>query len=215
MAKSSGEMPARSIHTAARASPMAMATAVLAVGARLRGHTSRSTEPSSTTSQPRAKAESIRPTRAMRPVPRRLRWGRIASSSSVSPLLESSRATSSEATIPRSPCRASVGLRNTAVRPIEEKVAAILRATIPLLPTPVTTSFARRVRQPSSNSRAASTCSLLSRPAAAAMAAASSCRQRLRAEAEPWGVARGAGNTEGPWVRPLFQANAVQPRREG
>ena len=182
MAKSSGEMPARSIHTAARASPIAIATAVLAVGARFSGQTSRSTEPSSTTSQPVARLDARRPTRAIRAVPRRRRWGRIASNSSVSPLFESSRATSSAATMPRSPCRASTGLRNTAVRPIEEKVAAILRATMPLLPTPVSTSLARRWRHPSSSSRAASTWLLLRRWAAAAMAAASSSRQRVRAD---------------------------------
>ena len=58
MAKSAGEMPRLSIQTAARASPMAIATAVLAVGARLRGQTSRSTLASSTTSLPRANDDS-------------------------------------------------------------------------------------------------------------------------------------------------------------
>ena len=181
MAKSWGEMPARSIHTAARASPIAMATAVLAVGARLRGQISRSTEASSTTSQWRARLELRRPTRAMRAVPRRRRWGRIARSSSVSPLLESSSTTSSAATMPMSPCRASPGWRKTAVRLREEKVAAILRATMPLLPTPLTTSFPRRAAQLVSRASAASTWPGSSRSEAAAMALASCCRQRLRA----------------------------------
>ena len=167
-------MPRRSIHTAARASPMAMATAVLAVGARFSGHTSRSTPASSTTSLPRANEESARPTMAMRPVPRRVRWGSTSSNSVVSPLLESSRQTSSAATTPRSPCSASVGLRNRAMSPIDENVAAILRATMPLLPTPVITSLALRSAQRSSRARAASTSLLLNRSAAVAIAEASS-----------------------------------------
>ena len=77
MANCSGEMPERSIHTTARASPMVMATAVQAMGAKLRRHTSRSTESSITTSQPAAIEEVILPNVAMRAVPRRLRWGRI------------------------------------------------------------------------------------------------------------------------------------------
>jgi len=65
-------------------------------------------------------------------------------------------------------------------------VAAILRATMPLLPTPVITSLARRSAQPSSRLRAASTWALSRRVAAAAMAAASSRRQRVRAD--KWNV---------------------------
>ena len=110
-AKSAGEIPWRSIHTAARASPIAIATAVLAVGARLSGQTSRSTLASSTTSLPRASDDSARPTRAILAVPRRFKWGSSSSSSVVSPLLDSSKHTSSAATTPRSPCKASRGLR--------------------------------------------------------------------------------------------------------
>ena len=50
------------------------------------------------------------------------------------------------------------------------------------LPTPLITSLALRSAQRSSRVRAASTCSLLSRSAAAAMADASSCRQRVSAD---------------------------------
>ena len=175
-------MPRRSIHTAASASPMAIATAVLAVGARLSGQTSRSTLASSTTSLPRPRDDSARPTIAMRPVPRRLRWGSTSSNSVVSPLLESIKQTSSGATTPRSPCKASRGLRYNAIKPMDENVAAIFRATMPLLPTPVITSLAFRSAQRSSSWIAASTCSLLSRSAAVEIAEASSCRQRVRAD---------------------------------
>ena len=58
-------------------------------------------------------------------------------------------------------------------------MAAILRATMPLLPTPVITSLALRSAQRSNNSSAPSTSSLLRRAAAAAIAAASSCKQRV------------------------------------
>lgn len=69
-----------------------------------------------------------------------------------------------------------------AINPIEEKVAAILRATMPLLPTPVITSLALASAQASSWARAASTWAASSRWALAAMAAASSIRQRVRAD---------------------------------
>ena len=58
-------------------------------------------------------------------------------------------------------------------------MAAILRATIPLLPTPVITSLALRSAQRSNNPSAPSTSLLLRREAAAAIAAASSFKQRV------------------------------------
>ena len=67
------------------------------------------------------------------------------------------------------------------MKPIEEKVAAILRATMPLLPTPLITSLARRLRQASNRMRAAYICCGFSRWAAVSIAAAASWRQRLRA----------------------------------
>ena len=158
-----------------------MATAVLAVGARLRGQASRSTPASSTTSLPRAREDSARPTIAILAVPRRFRWGSTSSNSPVSPLLESRRQTSSDATTPKSPWRASTGLRKRAINPMDENVAAIFRATMPLLPTPVITSLARWSAQRSSRARAASTSAADKRSAAEAIALASSCRQRVRA----------------------------------
>ena len=73
--------------------------------------------------------------------------------SSVSPLADSASTTSPRTTIPRSPCTASTGCINNAGVPIELRVAATLRAIIPLLPMPVTTT---RPRQASIKSTARS-----------------------------------------------------------
>ena len=60
--------------------------------------------------------------------------------SAVSPLAESASTTSPRTTMPRSPCMASAGCRNSAGLPVEVNVAAILRAISPLLPMPLTTT---------------------------------------------------------------------------
>ena len=57
------------------------------------------------------------------------------------PLFDIKIHTSSEPTIPRSPCNASNGFRKTETNPTEENVAAIFLATIPLFPTPVTSNL--------------------------------------------------------------------------
>ena len=93
----------------------------------------------------------------------------MASSSSLSPLLESAITTSAGATMPRSPCMASRRMQETAGQPVEVSVAAIFRAAIPDFPTPVVITFPRRtVQQPQRESNRSS-----SRPAARRMASAS------------------------------------------
>ncbi len=62
----------------------------------------------------------------------------MSESSAVSPELDSASTASSAVIIPRSPWLASPGWTNWAGVPVEAKVAAILRATWPLLPIPVT-----------------------------------------------------------------------------
>src|ERR1700744_5914135 len=63
-----------------------------------------------------------------------------SASSRVSPVLESARITSSAPIMPRSPWLASVAWTNMATEPVEASVAAILRATWPDLPMPVSTT---------------------------------------------------------------------------
>src|SRR6185503_126885 len=62
----------------------------------------------------------------------------MSASSAVSPELERASTASPGAIMPRSPWLASAGWTNCAGVPVEAKVAAILRATWPLLPMPVT-----------------------------------------------------------------------------
>src|SRR5436190_17750487 len=70
--------------------------------------------------------------------PRRFSCETRPKSSSEAPLFESTIATSSRLTMPRSPCRESTGWRNVAGVPVEVNVAAILRAISPDLPIPET-----------------------------------------------------------------------------
>src|SRR5438876_4553317 len=122
----------------ARASPSASATVVLAVGARVSGHASSVTPASSTTSACRASTESGSPVNAMIGTPSRFNWFTSPNSSSDVPLFDSKMATSLRPTIPRSPWSESTGWRNEAGVPVDVKVAAILRAIRPDLPTPDT-----------------------------------------------------------------------------
>ena len=108
-AKSSRRNPFTSSSVTARASPSARATAVLAVGARVSGQASSRTPASSATVALRASRDSWVPVSAMMGTPRRLSWSTRPNSSSDSPLLESSTATSSRPTMPRSPCKESTG----------------------------------------------------------------------------------------------------------
>src|SRR5258707_2934253 len=64
-------------------------------------------------------------------------------SSSLSPEFDRARIASSPPIMPRSPWLASAGWTNCAGVPVEASVAAILRATWPLLPMPVTISRPR------------------------------------------------------------------------
>ncbi|CAI8162411.1 MAG: Uncharacterised protein [Cryomorphaceae bacterium] len=62
-------------------------------------------------------------------------------SSAVSPEFENANNTSAASIIPRSPWYASPGWTKKEGTPVDEKVAASLRAMIPLLPIPVKMSF--------------------------------------------------------------------------
>ena len=80
------------------------------------------------------------PVIAMSGTPRRFRCGSSTSSSGVSPELDSASTTSARVIMPRSPWLASAGCRKNAGVPVEASVAAILPATWPDLPMPVTTT---------------------------------------------------------------------------
>src|SRR5213080_3251975 len=154
-AKSSRRKPFTSSRVTARASPSASAAVVLAVGASVSGHASSATLASSTTSTWRASTESGSPVRAIRRTPRRLSWLTRPNSSSDAPLRDRRMATSCRPTIPRSPCSESTGWRNDAGVPVEVKVAAILRAMRPDLPTPETiTRPAASARRPTAAANA-------------------------------------------------------------
>src|SRR5215472_13176624 len=152
-AKSSSLKPRRSESATASASPRASIVVVDAVGASPNEHASFATEQSSAMSAASAKVESFwlaRPPESSAQIksPVMLINGTcsrlmVASSrriSSVSPLADKTTTTSPRTTIPRSPCTASTGCMKSAGVPIELNVAAILRAMIPLLPIPVTTT---------------------------------------------------------------------------
>ena len=78
---------------------------------------------------------------AMSLQPMRCNGSITARISLVAPLLLTSSATSSQLTIPRSPCTASTALTNSAGVPVEAKDEAILRPISPVLPIPITTTF--------------------------------------------------------------------------
>ena len=152
-AKSSARKPRASSKATASASPSAICTVVLAVGARLRGQASFSTLLSSTTLACCARLDWGLPVMAISLMPWRLSTGSTRASSSLSPLLLMASTTSACVTMPRSPCPASAGCTKNAGVPVEASVAAILRPTWPLLPMPMTTT------RPVARSMAATACS--------------------------------------------------------
>ena len=163
-AKSSSLNPRFSESATASASPSASIVVVEAVGARPNEQASFATEQSSAISAASAKVESLlllvlasaqiqSPVMLISGTCNRLMVASSRRISSVSPLADSASTTSPRTTIPRSPCTASTGCINNAGVPIELRVAATLRAIIPLLPMPVTTT---RPRQASIKSTARS-----------------------------------------------------------
>ena len=90
------------------ASPNARAAVVEEVGARLSGHASFSTEVSSATSDWRARYESALPVSEITGTSMPRTTGNIPSSSSERPEYEIASNTSPRATMPKSPCNASV-----------------------------------------------------------------------------------------------------------
>ena len=164
-AKSSALKPRASSRAAARASPRANCTVVLAVGARFKGQASRSTLVSSTQSACLARLEVRPPVMPAIRTPWRLRAGSSDVSSWLSPLLEIASTMSLSVTMPRSPWLASAGCTKKAGVPVDARVAAILRPMWPLLPMPMTTtrpgvaSMACATCTKRSSSRWASACS--------------------------------------------------------
>ena len=144
-AKSSAEKPRASSSASASASPSASAAVVLAVGARPSGHASSSTAASRCTSAACASELCSLPVSAMSRAPSRFRCGVSATSSSVSPELDSISTISSGVIIPRSPCDASAGCTKNAGVPVEASVAASLRPMWPDLPIPETTIRPRQL----------------------------------------------------------------------
>ncbi len=144
-AKSSSLKPFCSSNTTARASPIASATVVLAVGANPSGQAS-FTRTLSTTSPARASDDSGLPVMTINLIPCSLKCGSSLRISSVSPLLETARITSPFITMPRSPCMPSPEWRKNAGVPVLAKVAAILRQIKPDFPSPVTTTLPRHWR---------------------------------------------------------------------
>ena len=139
-AKSSVRKPRASSKATASASPRAICTVVLAVGARLSGQASFSTPLLSTIDACCAKLDCGLPVMAISATPWRLSTGSTRASSSLSPLLLIASTTSAVVTMPRSPCPASAGCTKKAGVPVEASVAAILRPTWPLFPMPMTTT---------------------------------------------------------------------------
>ena len=137
-------------------------TVVLAVGARPSGHASAATLVSSTTSAPRARGDAGSPLIAKTGSPSRRAGASSATSSGVRPLFDTARKASPRASMPMSPCRPSAACRKSAGVPVEASVAAILRQTMPDLPSPLTTTFPSHprsrstARENSSPSRSAS-----------------------------------------------------------
>ena len=136
--KSAGPKPRRVSSATASASSSASCMVVEVVGARPSGHASGAGGSSSTWSAARASALSARPVIATSGRPKRRACATRSASSGVSPELERASTASPETTMPRSPWLASAGWTNRAGVPVEAKVAAILRATWPDLPIPVT-----------------------------------------------------------------------------
>ena len=152
-ARSSGLIPRFSIRLIARASLRARAAVVLAVGERPSGQASSETEASRMMSAEMAREDFGLPVMAMSFRPSRLMIGRISSISSVSPELDRATTMSRGERIPRPPWTPSVGWRNAAGVPVEERVAANLWAMIPDFPKPVTTTFPSQERRRSTAAR--------------------------------------------------------------
>ena len=178
-AKPSGVTPLRSMTVSASASATASATATLDVGASARWPASRSARASTATVACVASFERMLPTIAMTGTSRMRRYGSSASTSSVSPLLESATMTSRSPMTPSPPCSASAGWTKIAGVPVLVSVAATLRATMPETPAP---TVATLPAQPDSSSTARSKRST-SRLAAAARIASASWRMSSAAEA--------------------------------
>jgi len=142
-AKSSGLKPRASSNATASASPMASWAVVLAVGAKFRGQASCATALSSVTRACLARIDCRPPVMAISGTPWRVSTGKMAASSSLSPLLEMASTTSIGWIMPRSPWLASAGCTNMAGVPVDASVAAILRPMWPLLPIPMTTTRPR------------------------------------------------------------------------
>ena len=209
-AKSSRVKPRLSSKATARASPMARAAVVLAVGARPKGQASSATLTSMLTSAPCARVERGFPVKLIRGTPRRLISGRIRRISSVSPELDRARTRSSGVIIPRSPWLASPGWTKKAGLPVLARVAAILPAMCPDLPMPRTTM---RPRQPSINWQArAKPSSRRSTKASTALASVSrTARPRARIFSARSGLIKGEGSAV-TMNRGLFQRHRGHAR---
>ncbi len=210
-AKSSALKPRASSSATASASPKASCAVVLAVGARLSGQASLSTLLSSVTPECRASVDCRPPVMATSGTPRRLSTGRMAVSSSLSPLLEIASTTSAAVIMPRSPWLASAGCTKMAGVPVDASVAAILRPMWPLLPMPITTT------RPLHSSICCTACAkgapvrALRPSTAAASMSKVSCASRTACAASNGGVREGGDVIQARFYRPTRPESCLYP----
>ena len=190
---------------------MASAAVVLVVGARFRGQASAGTLTSRWTRPSRASVEAGFPVIETSGTPMRRMSGRMVRISAVSPEFDRASTASSRVIMPRSPWLASAGCRKNDGVPVLARVAAILPATCPDLPMPVTTT---RPRQPMSR-RQAATNDASSRPASAATASASMAKAlRPAASTRLSSMASlmwAGGTVPGEYVRPRIIHRVTGP----
>ena len=122
---------------------MTVIIVVEVVGVRPRGHTSAGAPVKRHTSAFCANSLRSFPVMTMNCNSGLKRFASVSSSriSRVFPELEMTSITSFSCKMPRSPCWASLGWRNTAGIPVEQKVVAMFMAICPALPMPLVTSL--------------------------------------------------------------------------
>src|SRR6266849_1188807 len=164
-AKSSWRNPRRSNNATASASPTAIATVVLAVGARFSEQASSRTLTSSATSLASPSVDATFPVSVTSGISNRFSASSRRIISSVSPPYDTASMASPRASMPKSPCSASAGCRKNDGVPVLESVAEIFRPISPDLPIPVTATRPLQAKSPSTalaklaSSRALTSCS--------------------------------------------------------
>ena len=141
MAKSLSEKFFSFIRHTAKASPVTRVAVVELIGACPSGHASFSTPTLIVISAYFPNVELGFPVKPTIFPPIFLIGDKILKISSEFPLFDMAITTSPLLIIPKSPCNASAAFKNTAVVPVEARVAAIFSPIIPDFPIPVTTTL--------------------------------------------------------------------------